>query len=1304
MRRRPPRTGARTGAPRPRADARPATDAANRTEVLIRRYLAVLEADPRETFAFQRLLDLYRERDGNIDDLVREIQGRLATDEAAYAPRMILGHVLKAQGRAGDAEAAYQRASELRPDEAAPLVSLAQLALTAGAHARVRELYDLALERTTEDTAKQEILRHLGAAALAMEDWDGARGYYQRLVRGARGSVYLLTEYARALVTRDQYGRAVAEYERVITRLRGDNRVLPPILREMGEAQLAAGDPNAAIQTLERALRLAGPTSGVRVEIYDVLVEAYRRGDRLPELAAQLARRGQGFEVQELLGRIHDELGNEDEALSAYRRALARSPRHIDTRVRVIQLLSRSGRIEDVIREYESLIRGAPREPRFVVELANLLMQVGRRDEALRRAAQTSRRYPREPAVHQAIAELYSRWGEEELASREIAHLARIEPNDPAHLVALGAQQLEAGNQRGAIATWRRILSTVNNRAEGHAALGAVYADHDMLEEAIREYGEAVRLAPDELPYVRGLANSLERMRRNDDAVTEWQRVLVLAGDDRAAKREARQRIVGIWARSRRLAERIAELRLRFRAAPPDVEAGRFLAEAYRRSGPARAADAERVLSRIITLEPGDVESMLVLERVRTSRGDLAGAIEVLGRLVEADPRRAPRYLTRMAEHSLALYRDEDAVRYAAEAVARTPDDATAHRRLGDLYRARQDNARAMASYRRAIELNERLFPTYFDLAEIHLSRAELPEADQLFRRVVRASPDDDLVARAARASIQIHLGDGTLEALEGDLLPLALGHPRRPVYRKLVVELYDGLTSPWIEALRGGLGVENAEAAANLRRLGTRALKPLLEALADDDPAQRRVAVSILGHLGNDNAAAPLLAVAEGDGDMATRSAALIAAGAIAPPDLAQRFLAIAEGPERRLRAVAGWGLAQMGGRGAVTAMRGLLSRGDPSVRAFAALGLGRAGDRASAEALGGLLRSDRSVYVQAAAAWALGELRDPAYAQPLVVMLRTRTGIVAVAAAGALGKLGDEVARDALAEALFDEDPRQRRAAAHGLHDLAGEGEGAATPFAVLPQGRSAAGYVRSIVLETGPAALGPTDLSVSRDALTEAASNALRGPVERVGAALDVLRGNGDDGEGAALISLGPLTHDLAHWPNAERNAAEEELSAIALGLVPEFLRAASHPDPRIRGGVVALLARFDQPDARAAVSRALEDDEAAVQRTALASLGTQHAGAVPRVAAILSGHGDWAVRTMAARTLGRMGVEAGRQALEAALRDDEYAFVREAAARALVSLGGAASRAALARAAREDGEPSVRAAARAGSVPQ
>jgi tetratricopeptide (TPR) repeat protein len=1285
----------RPGRSRPNRPARPPRqqpDDERRNQVLIDRYLAVLTADPRESFALSRLLDLYRERDGNVDGLITEVRRRIEADATDYAPHMILGHVYKAQGRLEDARGEYERAAELRADAPAPLIALGRIAVGDGDHARARELYERALEHTSEQTAKQELLRQLGTAALAMEDWDGAREYYDRLARGARGSVFLLTEYARALVEQGQHERAVAEYERVIGRLRGDNRVLSPILREMGQAQLEAGDADAAIETLSRALRLSGRSAGVRVEIYDTLVEAYRRGDRLPELAEELSRRGGSFEVQELLGRIHDELGHEAEALAAYRRALRSNPRHIDTRVRVIQLLSRSGRIEDVIDEYESLIRTAPREPRFVVELAQLLMQVGRREEALRRAAHTSRRYPREPAVHQALAELYSRWGEDDLAAHEVAHLARIEPNDPAHLVALGAQQLEAGDRRAAVATWRRILTTTSDRGEAHAALGAVYADHDMLEEAAREYREAVEIAPEELAYVRGLANVLERLRQNDEAITQWERVLELAGDDRAAKREARQRIVGLWSRGRMLTQRIAELTRRFRGDPPDVEAGRFLAEAHRRAGPDHADDAERVLSRVISLEPGDVESLLALERVRTSRGDLAGAIEVLRLLVEADARRAPSYLSRMAEHALSLYRDEEAVQYAAQAVERTPDDANAHRRLGDLYRARQDNDRAIASYRRAIELNDRLFPTYFDLAEIHLARGDLNEADRLFRRVFSASPDDDLVSRAARASIQIHLGEGTLLELERDLLPLALGHPQRPVYRKLVVELYDGLAAPWIEALGRG-GESAAEAEEQLRRLGSRALKPLLEALSDDDPSQQRVAVTILGHLANENAAAPLLAAAEGDGDMGLRVRALAAAGAVAPPELAPRFAAIAEGPERRLRAVAGWGLAKMGGRAAIVAMRDLLSRGDPSVRAFAALGLGRARDRESGSTLASLLRSDRSVYVQAATAWALGRLGDDRHTQQLVLVLRAHTGVVAIAAAAALGNIGDPDAREALAEALFDADPTQRRAAAQALRRLSRGERSEAPAFPVLSPGRTAAAYVGALVRSTDGEASGPFDVAEHRDALREAAIEALRGPVERVAAALEVLLQGSGPG-----VGLGPLTEGMDAWSEANRAAAEEELGALSLALLPELLTVARHPAAQVRASAVELLARIDHPDARRVVAAALSDDETPVLRAALSALRAGNTGAVPEVASILRTHRDWAVRTLAADTLGRVGGEEGRSALERALREDDYAFVRQSAVRALGALGGASSRAALSRAASEDPEPRVREAAR------
>ena len=54
----------------------------------------------------------------------------------------------------------------------------------------------------------------------------------------------------------------------------------------------------------------------------------------------------------------------------------------------------------------------------------------------------------------------------------------------------------------------------------------------------------------------------------------------------------------------------------------------RLLAEALIRGR--RFDDAERVLRKIVEVDRADVISLVALERVLTSRGDLAGAIDVI--------------------------------------------------------------------------------------------------------------------------------------------------------------------------------------------------------------------------------------------------------------------------------------------------------------------------------------------------------------------------------------------------------------------------------------------------------------------------------------------------------------------------------------------------------------------------------------------------------------------------------------------------------------------------------------------------
>ncbi|AKF05613.1 TPR repeat protein [Sandaracinus amylolyticus] len=1272
------------GARRPRAEPRTPEVAppSDRSAVMLERYLRVLESEPSDGFALDRLIELHRERDGN-DRALRELLEARATGENGWWARMLLGHLARRAHRLDEARAQYEQAATLRPDEPLATIAIARVLRESGDTEGARTRYEAALERTPRGPARDDVTRELATLALDRGDVDEARRRFDQLAGGAGGSLYLRTELARALLARGDHERAIAEYERVAGGLRGDARASAPVLIELARAQLGAGRDADAIATLDRAVASAGGASGTRAEADELRLEAYRRADRLDELATSLARRS-GPEAAALLGRVHDELGHDGEALDAYRRALRARPRDVDLRLRIVQVLARAGRIDELIEEYRALVRSAPDEPRHVVQLAELLRETGRRDEALATLEAASRR-SRDPALHQRLAELYARWGERQRAEAELAALVRLDPSDALHLIALGSQQFDAGDREGAMTTWRRILTLGGDRADAHATLGGILADHDLLSDAIDEHTEAARLAPDRLEIVRGLATTLERAGRDAEALPHWQRVLALAGDDRAARREARERIVGLWVRTRQVDAMAQSLGRAFQGDPPDLEAGRMLAEIHRRRRDLEGS--QRVLARLAELEPGDIETLTALERVRSQAGDRAGAIEVLRRLVEIDPRRAATHLSRMAEHALALYRDDDARAYAAEAVELSPEDASAHRRLGDLLRAGQDVDGAIASYRRALERDPRLFDTAFDLAEMHLARGEHEDADRVYRDVLARAPDDDLVARAARASLQIHVGVGTLEALERELLPLALAHPERPIYRRVVVELYDAMTGPLVVRARRS-GPEGDEARASLRRWGARAIKPLLEALADADPSQRRIALAILGPLGNPAAAAPLLGVAETAESLDVRVQALLGVAAIPSAALVPRLATLATAEAPAIRAAATLALARTGGRAAIEVLRARLADDDSQVRGWAALGLGATRDVASAPALRRIVEDPRQP--RASAALALGWLGDRDAIAPLVALAREAHPGVAPAALAALAAHDTPVARAARVTALFPGDGRVRRAAAASLRTSARAPD--ALPLPAPGEGPADLALRLARADETLPPpdldALAPTLVSVLREALSS-------GPAPRVAATLSVLAA------GPAPLGLGELTRDLDTWPEAARASAARSLERLLAQLVPDLSTCARADDASVRAEAARVLAHADDTTAATVLADALDDGAATVRRAALDALAEAELDPTEtlraRTASLLASSDDWAMRTRAARALGTLGGDAARAALITALRDDAFAFVREEAALALGRLGGEGADVALSDACARDDEPRVRAGA-------
>lgn len=1321
---RPPAPGgARPGTTRPPAppSGAPAGNLQD-GDASIAKYTKIVLAQPGAPFPLQRLAQLYRDKDGNLANLVKDFEARASssTGEGAYSATVTLAGIYKIDGRADDAIKTYERAIAQKGNDPVAILALARLLQDRGDAAAARKRYEDALALQTVAADKEQTIRTLMTLALDGKDWPAAKNFHRELVKMQPSSLFVRGELGRELFQRAEYEKAEAEFKELVTAAAGDNRALAPALKDLGKAQAKAHKNQEAIATLKKALASAGQEAAVRAEIYETIAEIYRADQQLPVLVKQIeSEHPNDFQRLLLLGALYEETGDGAKALETYRKALAVNPKHIDLRLKMIRVLQSQGDLDKAIVEYEALIRAAPNNPQFVFDQCEALMARGDRARALKLLTELEARGQSDEEILSRLADFYGRIGENERSLRVLTRLASVSGADPGHLVDLGDHYYQEGNKALAVQTWRRILTSVTPRARALAALGDVYLEHDMTADALTAYREAAQLEPQNLGIKKQLASALERTKNYREARVLWQELSDKSkqSGDRVLAREARTRMVTLWGFEHVLEAQVAPLKQKFGATPPDIEAGRVLAEVelhLRKLG-----DAEATLRRVVEAAPGDADSYLALERVLVQENKLDGAIAVLEKLVVVEPKRARELYQRMAQYAVQLYRDDDAIKYAARAVELNPDDAEGHRRLGEMYRQKQDTERAIVEFRAAIAKNDRLYVVYLALADLLLAKGQAEEADRLFRRVIRGAPDEDVVAHAARLSMQINLGRGTLESLEQELLPLAIGNPQRKIYRRLLVEIYGNLTYALVQKVRHGSGKDADAARASLSRIGGRAVKPLLDVLSDGDAGQQRVAIDVLGYVQNKNASPALFAFATGPADTQLRTRAMLACGALRDPALLPKYegLIFPKGGSREAMAsdtvavAATWAVAKLGDRRTQPLLRRILQGGTPDMRAFAALGLGALKDKANAPLLGATARSlDAGGVARAAAAYALGELGAESETTTLVTIAEGESGLAKPMALLALARLGaakgeppgGKSALSALADGLFVGDgdgaraaralEQQRKAAAAALVLLATRSTGDRRETLTVPDETvDAEATLYELVPDALPAEARAKALLTFKDPILRAAQIALSTSGDRARAVLDAMS-----------------TQEGAFEPLVTREEAPKEARDAAIGIAralePSVIELARHPDPAMRTKALMILGRSSSERASAALAGALSDPSEGVQRVALAALGRSPSKeSLAAAAKVLRTHDSWAMRVLACEALGRLGkAGAGGDAtaeLQSAARKDAYALVREAALKALATFDPPSATTLAKTMAETDPEPRVRETAKA-----
>lgn len=1295
--------------------------------VLIERYKGIVLGQPGAQFPLQRLVELVRKRDGNLDKLQGEFEARAEkAGPGQYAALIVLGGIFVQTANPDRAVAIFERAVTLEPKNPVALMAEAHVLSDRGRNAEARKVLERALPLLSDETEREQVLRSLMVLAIEADDIDAARGFHRQLVQRAKGSFFVEAELGNELLSRSKLPEAQTEFERVVKVAQGDNRALAPALKDLGRALQRQHKNDEAISVLRRALSLTSAESGLRRELLELLVDVYRDQEKLPEIISLLEKEpGQDFARLRLLGSLYEERGQLNEALATYRKALKLNSKDLEVRQRLVRLLQLQGELDLALEEYRRLTVIAPHNPDFVFQLVESLLQQGKRTEALQELTKLETRSAGDEQVQTALVDFYERLGEQERSVKLLEALAKHGANTPDHLVELGDRYFQAGNAEQAERTWRRLLNS-GSRPAALARLGDVYLEHNLVDQALTALEQAVELAPNETRYQKALALALERSgsgankgvrnERYERALHLWERLLTTNGRDPLLAREARQHMVTLWSLGGSLEARVPPLERNLKTDPPDLESGRLLALIYERLK--RPSQAERVLDKVTKLAPGDSASWLGLERVLAAQRKLQPAIDVLAKLVQLDPNRAREYYQRMANYATELYHDDDAIRFASKAVELNPDDAIGHKNLADMYARRHDVERAVSEYRRAISQNDRLFPAYFDLAELLISERQDEEADKLLRRVMRSAGDEELVTRAVRKSAQLNVAHGTAESLEKELLPIALANSSKPIYRRLLIELYGAVTLSLSSQLKSDDAAVRGEAQKQLTRIGSRAVKPLLDALADGQGSEQQVAIELLTQIANENASQALFTYATNDdangGTPELRVRAMIAAGAPGQvgllPELEHYLFdrgqpRVDEGSPIAIAAV--WGLTQIRSEASSALLLRLLESNSPSAQTLASVALAQRNfKRAEPVLVRQLGEADLAPSARAAAIFALGQLRtkdtsliqkalsdDDAGVQATAIVAWARLVATSAQASPPSNVL------DAIAARLTSQDPRLARAALGAAGVLAtGNYEAKRDPL-TAPQGRVNIEELEdSLVPEAPKGSASARAIVMLEPALTRTLQSLLQGSPERAPDLTLALLAQGEP------LILGQLSRELDSLSSKERSDAEAALARLNATLVGPFVVLAEHPQLEVRSAALQFLAHRSEPAAKRALLDALHDRDPQVVRLALGAIGQEpFLEAFEPLASLVNDSTDWTQRVLVLDVLARFpvltsaaqaGPEHSLEAIAKLAESDGNAYVREAALRALVALDPEASRPVLARMRVRDPEPRVR----------
>ncbi len=748
-----------------------------REEQIIKRFLTVLEKNPRRGTALDRIYGYHVER-GSLDQLIRTYRERANKNQTDGVALMIVGLLESQRGKDADAVTAFRQAEKRLPENPLASYYLGQELVMVGQPAAAAEAFERAIARKPERTDLLDIFQALGRVYQRAQRSDKALTVWSRLEQLFPNDRRVQEQIASTLAEEGQYDQALPRYEK-LARGASDPYQKATFRMEAAELKVRLKQTAKALADFEALLGELNPDSWLHREVRHKIEDVFLRNDDQAGLAnyyqGWVEKHPSDIDAIARLARALASQGRMPEAKTWLEKGIAKAPSRKQLRQALIEQLMFEQKYEEAAAQYEAMDKTDPNNPDTLREWGKVLLRDKTRPEEMRKQAaykvwqRLLEKRPKDPVITAQVADLVRNAGMTEEAIALYKRAIELAPQSPQYREYLGEYYHSLKRSEAALAAWRPIAEGTNRNAKNLARLGEVFNGFGYRKEALAAFADAIGLDKDDFNLRLRYAELLHLGERNDDALAQIDAAEKLGSNADEAESVLQARIK-VYQAADTLTAHTTELQKELDAGK-DVTAERWHRLARYYEANRQMAEATAAIAKAIELDGKSLPILASAARIHESGGNLLLAADINRKLAALDRRFRTEYLTAVAKLEARLGRRAEALQAGRDLLAAAPGNPEHYKFFAELCFQLGETEEGLESLRRSVRANPSEPQGLLTLANALTDRTNTGEAIELFWRAFDKTTDLDdklpIITRLAELYLQNNQFDRLLERLE---------------------------------------------------------------------------------------------------------------------------------------------------------------------------------------------------------------------------------------------------------------------------------------------------------------------------------------------------------------------------------------------------------------------------------------------------------------------------------------------------------------------------------------------------------